>query len=44
LQKLVIDPLATRLLSGDFQPGDTIEADTEGDSIVFRKTAQGVAA
>jgi ATP-dependent Clp protease ATP-binding subunit ClpB len=49
LQKLVIDPLATRLLAGDFQPGDNIEADAEGDVIVFRKAArkageEGVAA
>jgi len=44
LQKLVIDPLATRLLSGEFQPGDTIEADAQGDAIVFHKAAKGVAA
>ena len=29
LQKLVIDPLATHLLAGDFQPGDHIEADVD---------------
>jgi len=40
LQKLVIDPLATRLLSGEFQPGDTIEADAPGDGIVFHKAAR----
>jgi ATP-dependent Clp protease ATP-binding subunit ClpB len=39
LQKLVIDPLATRLLMGDFQPGDHIEADLEGNEITFRKAA-----
>ncbi len=44
LQKLVIDPLATRLLSGDFQPGDTIEADADAEGIVFRKAVRGVAA
>jgi len=44
LQKLVIDPLATRLLTGEFQPGDTVEADADGESIVFRKAAKGVAA
>ena len=30
LQKLVIDPLATHLLAGDFQPGDHIEVDARG--------------
>ena len=44
LQKLVIDPLATRLLSGDFMPGDSIEADAEGDAVVFRKGVKGAAA
>src|SRR5207249_3883924 len=44
LQKLVIDPLANRLLAGDFQPGDTIEADVSNGGIVFRKAAKGVAA
>src|ERR1700744_55013 len=44
LQKLVIDPLATRLLSGDFHPGDHIEGTLEGDQIVFHKVAKGVAA
>ncbi|MFT3699044.1 MAG: ATP-dependent chaperone ClpB [Kofleriaceae bacterium] len=39
LQKLVIDPLANRLLAGEFQPGDTIEADVEGDAIGFRRGA-----
>jgi ATP-dependent Clp protease ATP-binding subunit ClpB len=37
LQRLVIDPLANRLLAGDFSPGDLIEADVRGDEIVFRK-------
>jgi ATP-dependent Clp protease ATP-binding subunit ClpB len=37
LQKLVIDPLANRLLAGDFQPGDLIEAYVDGDAINFRR-------
>jgi ATP-dependent Clp protease ATP-binding subunit ClpB len=37
LQRLVIDPLANRLLAGDFQPGDRIEADVRGNEIVFSK-------
>jgi len=44
LQKLVIDPLATKLLTGAFAPGDHIEVDVEGTSVVFRKGAKGVAA
>jgi len=44
LQKLVIDPLATKLLAGTFGTGDHIEVDLEGDQIVFRKGAKGVAA
>ena len=39
LQKLVIDPLALRLIAGDFQPGDVIEADVAGDAITFRRSA-----
>ena len=40
LQKLVIDPLATHLLAGDFQPGDHLEAeiDATGDGIAFTAT------
>jgi len=44
LQKLVIDPLATKLLAGEFQPGDHVEVDAAGDKIVFRKAAKGAAA
>jgi ATP-dependent Clp protease ATP-binding subunit ClpB len=44
LQKLVIDPLATQLLKGDFQPGDHIECDVAGDEIVFHRQVKGQAA
>ena len=46
LQRLVIDPLATHLLAGDFQPGDQLVASLEPGQpdIVFRKAAKGVAA
>ncbi len=44
LQKLVIDPLATHILAGDFQPGDHIQGDLAGDGVVFAKAAKGVAA
>jgi ATP-dependent Clp protease ATP-binding subunit ClpB len=44
LQKLVIDPLASHLLAGDFQPGDQLEATAEGDRIVFHRLTKGAAA
>ncbi|HEX3760331.1 MAG TPA: ATP-dependent chaperone ClpB [Kofleriaceae bacterium] len=44
LQKLVIDPLASHLLAGDFHPGDQLEATTEGDRIVFHRVASKGAA
>jgi ATP-dependent Clp protease ATP-binding subunit ClpB len=44
LQKLVIDPLASHLLAGDYSPGDHVEGDLAGDTVVFRKAARGVAA
>ncbi|MDQ3363979.1 MAG: ATP-dependent chaperone ClpB [Myxococcota bacterium] len=44
LQKLVIDPLATHLLAGDFQSGDQLEADATAEGIVFRLAARGAAA
>ncbi|HEU4734065.1 MAG TPA: ATP-dependent chaperone ClpB [Kofleriaceae bacterium] len=44
LQKLVIDPLATHLLAGDFQPGDQLEAIVEGDHITFHRLTKGAAA
>jgi ATP-dependent Clp protease ATP-binding subunit ClpB len=44
LQKLVIDPLASHLLAGDFQPGDQLEAAVEDDRIVFHRHTKGAAA
>jgi ATP-dependent Clp protease ATP-binding subunit ClpB len=44
LQKLVIDPLASRLLAGDFTAGDHVVADAEGDAIVFHRAVKGAAA
>jgi len=38
LQKLVIDPLATKLIAGAFQPGDVIDVDVSGDDITFRRS------
>jgi ATP-dependent Clp protease ATP-binding subunit ClpB len=37
IQKHLQDPLAMKLLAGEFKPGDRIEADAQGDKLVFRK-------
>ena len=42
LQRLVENPLALRLLEGDFAEGDTIRVDAHGEELVFEKA--GVAA
>jgi ATP-dependent Clp protease ATP-binding subunit ClpB len=47
LQKMVIDPLATRILTGDVHAGDVVVADVApgGDAIAFRREeAKGAAA
>jgi ATP-dependent Clp protease ATP-binding subunit ClpB len=44
LQKLVIDPLASHLLAGDFQSGDQLEGILEGERIVFHRNSKGAAA
>jgi ATP-dependent Clp protease ATP-binding subunit ClpB len=44
LQKLVIDPLASKLLSGEVGIGDHVVVDSVDDEIVFEKHARGVAA
>ncbi|HYE32021.1 MAG TPA: ATP-dependent chaperone ClpB [Methylomirabilota bacterium] len=40
IQEYVLDPLATRLLEGEFKPGDTIKATTHDGELVFLKTEQ----
>ncbi len=37
IQDLVLDPLALRLLAGEFKPGDRIEVATANGAITFRK-------
>ena len=37
IQEYLLDPLATKILSGDFKPGDAITATAQGDEIVFEK-------
>jgi ATP-dependent Clp protease ATP-binding subunit ClpB len=42
LQRLVENPLALRLLEGDFEEGDTVRVDAQNGELVFAKA--GVAA
>ncbi len=44
LQRLVENPLALRLLEGEFGEGDTIRVDARGDELVFEKAAPVAAA
>jgi len=37
IQRLVQDPLALKLLEGEFSDGDTVTVDAEGDQIVFHR-------
>jgi ATP-dependent Clp protease ATP-binding subunit ClpB len=37
IQELLLDPLATKILAGDFKPGDNIVTTTQGDEIIFEK-------
>jgi ATP-dependent Clp protease ATP-binding subunit ClpB len=40
IQRLIQDPLALRLLNGDFVAGDTVVADAENGEIVFRRRVE----
>jgi len=44
LQRLVENPLALRLLEGDFGEGDTVRVDAKDGELVFEKAAQVAAA
>jgi ATP-dependent Clp protease ATP-binding subunit ClpB len=37
IQRLVLDPLAVKVLEGEFKDGDTVVVDGKGDDIVFRR-------
>ena len=37
IQELVLDPLATKLLQGDFKPGDHIKITSQSNEIIFEK-------
>ncbi len=39
IQRLIENPLALEILSGNAKPGDTIEADAEGGRLVFESTS-----
>ena len=39
IQRLIQDPLALKLLEGEFKDGDAVVADAKGGEIVFRKQA-----
>jgi ATP-dependent Clp protease ATP-binding subunit ClpB len=41
IQRELQDPLALRILSGDFHEGDTIRADRDGEALVFSAAVQG---
>jgi ATP-dependent Clp protease ATP-binding subunit ClpB len=37
IQRLMLDPLAVRVLRGDFKPGDTVQVDAVADVLTFTK-------
>lgn len=37
IQELVLDPLATKLLEGEFKPGDEVKITSQSDEIIFEK-------
>jgi ATP-dependent Clp protease ATP-binding subunit ClpB len=37
IQRRVLDPLALRVLEGDFREGDTVTIDAEGETLKFEK-------
>jgi len=40
IQRLVLDPLAVRVLEGEFRENDRVVIDAEGGSLAFRKAAE----
>jgi len=44
VQQLVLNPLAVRVLAGDFREGDRVVADAQAGGIVFRRAGEGAAA
>jgi ATP-dependent Clp protease ATP-binding subunit ClpB len=44
IQRRILDPLAVRVLQGDFREGDTVLIDVKAGELVFTKVEAGVAA
>jgi ATP-dependent Clp protease ATP-binding subunit ClpB len=44
IQRRILDPLATRVLQGDFGEGDGVRIDVKAGALVFNKVEAGVAA
>ena len=44
IQRRILDPLAVRVLQGDFGEGDTVLIDVKAGELVFNKVEAGVAA
>jgi ATP-dependent Clp protease ATP-binding subunit ClpB len=42
IQRRVQDPLALKILEGEFAEGDTVKADARGDDLVFTRVAEAV--
>jgi ATP-dependent Clp protease ATP-binding subunit ClpB len=42
IQRRVQDPLALKILEGEFAEGDTVRADARGDELVFTRVAEAV--
>ena len=40
IQRLVQDPLALRILEGEFHEGDVVVVDADGDALTFRREAR----
>jgi ATP-dependent Clp protease ATP-binding subunit ClpB len=43
IQRLVVDPLALRLLEGAFEPGDTVLVDATAEGITLSRDAAAAA-
>jgi ATP-dependent Clp protease ATP-binding subunit ClpB len=43
IQRRIQDPLALRILEGDFAEGDTVRVDAAGDDLTFTRVAGAVA-
>jgi ATP-dependent Clp protease ATP-binding subunit ClpB len=44
IQRMILNPLSTKLLEGEFGEGDTVEVNIEDGKTVFSKTAASEAA